>query len=125
MLEEPWLSDVILTIRDEYIPFLWECGFDTLYASLNWKKAVERMSSLPMLPKVSHDPLMHGWDFVVAVSQESINTNLVTGDAVRRTVQRRDGGASFDARFAASRIELLSANQAILWICVEPGFQSK
>ncbi|KAI0654605.1 galactose mutarotase-like domain-containing protein [Cubamyces menziesii] len=23
MLEEPWLSDVILTIRDEYIPFLW------------------------------------------------------------------------------------------------------
>ncbi|KAI0655812.1 hypothetical protein C8Q70DRAFT_1018155 [Cubamyces menziesii] len=82
------------------------------------------MSSLPMLPKVSHDPLMHGWDFVVAVSQESINTNLVTGDAVRRTVQRRDGGASFDARFAASRIELLSANQAILWICVEPGFQS-
>ncbi|KAI0328817.1 hypothetical protein GY45DRAFT_1325812 [Cubamyces sp. BRFM 1775] len=123
--EQRWMIDVIVTIRDEYIPFLWECGFDTVYASLDWNKTLKYIRMLPTLPKVSHDPLMHSWDFVVAISQESVNTQLVTGNAVHYTVPRQDPGeASVEARFAASRIELLSNNQAILWVCVNRDLRS-
>ncbi|KAI0655794.1 hypothetical protein C8Q70DRAFT_1018093 [Cubamyces menziesii] len=120
------MTDIIKTIANEYIPSLWRLGFHVIYASLDWDAVTQCVVSPPpsgadQSGVTSGGPLMYGWDFVMAIPQESINTHYKGRVEYHFKKPGKGEGEVIHngLRCTTLRIELLSHEHAIFWVSID------